>query len=75
MKSEVKVLVAQSSPTLCDPMNRSPPGSSVHGVLQVRILEQVAVSSSRGSLEPGIKLEFPTLQADSLSPEPPGSPS
>ena len=35
-ESEVKVLVAQSSPTLCDPMNCSPPGSSVHEVLQVR---------------------------------------
>ena len=45
----VKVLVAQSRLTLCDPMNCSPPGSSVHGILQARILEQIAVSSSRGS--------------------------
>ena len=43
------VLVAQSCPTLCDPMDCSPPGSSVHGVLQTRILEWVAISSSRGS--------------------------
>ena len=35
-----------SCPTLCDPMNRSPPGSSVHGILQARILEWVAVSFS-----------------------------
>ena len=39
----------QSCPTLCDPMDRSPPGSSVHGILQVRILEWVAMPSSKGS--------------------------
>ena len=38
----------QSCLTLCDPMDCSPPGSSVHGILQARILEQVAISSSRG---------------------------
>ena len=36
---KVKVLVAQSCATLCDPMDCSPPGSSVHGILQGRILE------------------------------------
>ena len=36
---KVKVLVAQSCLTLCDPMGCSPPGSSVHGILQARILE------------------------------------
>ena len=35
----VKVEVVQSCPTLCDPMYCSPPGSSVHGILQLRILE------------------------------------
>ena len=39
----------QSWPTLCDPMDCSPPGSSVHGILQARILEWVAMPSSRGS--------------------------
>ena len=39
----------QSYPTLCDPMDCSPPGSSVHGILQARILEWVATPSSRGS--------------------------
>ena len=34
---------------LCDPLDCSPPGSSVHGILQERILEWVAISSSRGS--------------------------
>ena len=37
-----KVKVAQSYPTLCDPMDCSPPGSSVHGIPQARILEWVA---------------------------------
>ena len=41
------VLVAQSCPTLCNPMDCSPPGSSVHGILQARILEWVAISFSR----------------------------
>ena len=40
---------AQSCPTLCDPMDCSPPGSSAHGILQARMLEWVAMSSSRGS--------------------------
>ena len=39
--------------TLCDPMDRSPPGSSVRGILQARILEWVAMPSSRGSSRPG----------------------
>ena len=43
------VLVTQLCPTLCDPMDRSPPGSSVHGILQGRILEWVAIPFSRGS--------------------------
>ena len=38
------VLVAQSCPTLCDPMDYSPPGSSVHGISQAEILEWVAIS-------------------------------
>ena len=42
----------QSRPTLCNPMSCSPPGSSVKGILQARILEWVAVLSSRGSSQP-----------------------
>ena len=41
--------VAQSCPTLCDPVDCSPPGSSIHGILQARILEWVAISFSRES--------------------------
>ena len=48
----VWVLVAQLCPTLCDPMDCTPPGSSVHGILQARILECVAISFSRGSSLP-----------------------
>ena len=44
--------VVQSRPTLCDPMDRSPWGSSVHGILQARILDRVAISSSRVSSRP-----------------------
>ena len=42
-------LAAQSRPTLCDPMDCSPPGSSVHGISQATILEWVDISFSRGS--------------------------
>ena len=44
--------VAQSCPALCDPMDCSPPGSSVHGILQARVLEWAAVPFSRGSSRP-----------------------
>ena len=46
------MLVAQSCLTLCDPMDCSPPVSSVHGILQARILKWVAMLSSRGSSRP-----------------------
>ena len=45
-------LVAWLCPTLCNPLNCSPPGSSVHGISQARILEWVAISFSRGSSWP-----------------------
>ena len=44
--------VAQSCPTLCDPMDCSLPGSSVHGIFQARVLEWVAISFYRGSSQP-----------------------
>ena len=49
MLNPVKVKVAQSCLTLCDAMDCSLPGSSVHGILQARILEWVAMPFSRGS--------------------------
>ena len=48
-KPTMYVLVAQLCPTLCDHMDCSPPGFSVYGILQARILELVAMPSSRGS--------------------------
>ena len=61
----MKVKVAQFCPTLCDPMDYS-----VHGILQARILESVAVPFCRGSSQP----RPPALQADALPAEPPGKP-
>ena len=48
----VLCLVAQSCLTFCDPMDCSPLGSSVHGILQARILERVVIPFSRGSSQP-----------------------
>ena len=45
----------QSCPTLCDPLDNSPPGASVNGIFQARILEWVAMPSSRVSSQPGIE--------------------
>ena len=72
-ESEVKVLVAQLCPTLCNPMDCSPPGSFVHRILQARILEWVANSSSKGPSQ-GIEPVSPALQADSLLSGSPGKP-
>ena len=46
---ELCCLIAKSCPALCDSMDCSLPGSSVHGIFQARVLEWVAISSSRGS--------------------------
>ena len=50
--NKVKVLVTQSCPTLCDPTDCSPPGFSIHGILQARILEWIAIPFSRESSWP-----------------------
>ena len=50
----------------CDPMDCSPPGSSVLGIFQARILEWIAISFSRDLPDPGIKPKFPVLQVGSL---------
>ena len=67
---KVKVKVTQSRLTLCNPMDCSPQGSSVPGILQARILEWVAISSFRGSSQPTDRTRVSALQADSLLPEP-----
>ena len=66
---KVKRKVTQLCPTLCNPM-----AYTVHGVLQARILEWVAISFFRDLPNPGIEPRSPTLQADSLPAEPPGKP-
>ena len=55
-------------------MDSSSTGSSVHGILQARILEWVAVPSPGDLLDPGIEPGSPTSQADSLPSGPPGKP-
>ena len=54
------------------PMDYSPPSSSVHGILQARILEWVSISSPGDLPDPGIEPRSPTLQADALTSVPPG---
>ena len=63
----VRAKSLQSCPTLCDPMDCRLLGSSVHGILQAKILEWVAMPSSRGSSHPGIKLE--SLMSPALADE------
>ena len=71
---KVKSEVAQSCPTLCDPMDCSPPGSSILGIVQARILECIVFPSPGDLPDLGIELRSPTLQADSLLSEPPWNP-
>ena len=56
LKVKEKVLVTQLCTTFCDPMDYNPPGSSIHGILQARMLEWVAISSCGGSLAPHERL-------------------
>ena len=72
----VHVKLLQSSPTLCKPTDCSPTDSSVHGILQARILEWVAVCSPGVLPNPGIENRSLALQPDFffLPSEPPGKP-
>ena len=63
----VYVLVTQLCPTLCDPMDCTPPGSSFHGILQAGMLEWVAIPFPTKGSNPG----SPAQQANSLLSEPP----
>ena len=65
---------AQSCPTLCDPVDCRPPGSSVHGIFKARILEQVAISYSSGPSCPRMEPESPALTDGLFSAVPPGKP-
>ena len=55
-----------SCPAHWDPLDWSPPGFSVHGIFQARILEWVAISFFRGLPKPGIELMSPAVQVGSL---------
>ena len=71
---KVKVLVTQSCLTLWHPKDYIPPGSSVQGILQARIMQWFAISFS-DLANPGIEPSSPALQVDSLPCEPKGKPS
>ena len=65
----------QSYLILCDSMDCSPPGSSVHGIHWARILEWVAIPFCRDSSQAGIEPGSPAFQVDSLPSEPAGKPT
>ena len=62
----------QQCPTMCDPIDGSPPGYSLHGILQARILEWVAISFSNACMHAQSLQWYPTL-CDSRDSRPPGS--
>ena len=64
----------QACPTLCDPMDCSPPGSSVHGISRQEDWCGLSFPSPWDLPDPGIEPGSPALQADSLLSEPPGKP-
>ena len=66
--------VTKSCPTLCNSMNCSPSGSSVHGISQARILEWVAISSSKVYPDPGVEPRSPALAKGFFTTVPPGKP-
>ena len=65
-------LAAKSCPTLCSPMDYNRPGSSLHGIFQVRILEWVAVSFTRDLSRPRVQTHISSLAGGSFTTEPPG---
>ena len=70
---KVEVLVTWSCPTLCNPMDCNLPVSSVHGILQAKILEQVPFPSLGDLPNPGIEPASLALQPYSEPSEPPGN--
>ena len=69
------VLVTQSCPTLCNSLDRSPPGSSVHGIRQARILEWIAIPFSRGSSQPRVWTRVACTAGRFFTTEPSGKPN
>ena len=70
----VEAQLIQMCPILCDPMDCSLLGSSVHEILQARILERLVMSLGAYLPNPGIESKSPSLQGDSLTTEPSGKP-
>ena len=68
------MLITQLLHTLFDPMYYSPPDSSVHGILQSRTLDWVAISSSRGSFQPRDQTPVSRIAGGFLLSEPSGKP-
>ena len=78
MKVKSQSEVTQSCPTLCNPVDCSPPGPSIHGISQARILEWVAISFSRESSQPRDwtwSLVCPALAGRFFTTEPRGNPN
>ena len=71
---ESKSEVARSCPTLCDPMDCSISGSSVHGIFQARVLEWIAISFSRESSRPRNRTPVSRIAGRALPSEPPEKP-
>ena len=65
------MLVSQYVPTLCNPMDCRPPGSSICGILQARILEWVAIPFSRASPQLRVQTQISCIAGDPLRSEPP----
>ena len=74
MYAPVQAPLLQMCPTLCDPMDCSLLGSSVHEILQARILEWLVMTLGVYLPNPGIEPTSPSLQADSLTTESSGKP-
>ena len=75
VSSRLSVSVTQSCPTLCNPMDCSSPGSSIHVILQAGILKWVAISPSRGSSRPRDRTQVSRIAGRRfLTSEPPGKP-
>ena len=72
-KCTVKVLVAQSRPTLCDSLDCRPPGFSVNGISQARVLEWIAISFPVGSSGPRDRIDI-CITGEFFTTEPPGKP-
>ena len=68
------VKLLKSCLTLCNPVDRSPPGSSVHGISQARILGWVAIPFYRGSFQPRDRFHVSCIAGRFFTTEPPGKP-